>query len=83
MVSEIFGVFAFVVLCVWISWMHANMEENIHICEKSGNVLFLTDEDYEKLRSVEMGLDTFDCKEKPLKRQELWDLKRAYNRSRR
>jgi hypothetical protein len=71
----------FLALCVMIAWLCAATEKNIHICEKGGNVLFLTDQDYTKLNASGMNLDTFKCVERVLTQDDLWNIKRAYRRS--
>lgn len=66
---------------MWLSWMHASVKENIHICEKGGNVLFLTDQDYNTLRSSGVNIESFECVERVLTREDLWTLKRTYSRA--
>ena len=81
MTTEIVSVLLFLTLCLGIAWAQGTVEENIHICEKSGNVLFMTDRDYETISASGVDIKTFVCVERVLSREKLWILKRAYKRS--
>jgi len=78
--QEGWTILAFILLCVLIYTSNAKATRHIHICEKGGSVLFLSERAYLKLKSGGVDVQSFKCVEKTLKNEEIWELKALYKR---
>ena len=74
-------ILAFILLCVLIYASNAKVTKHIHICEKGGNILFLSEKAYSKLKAGGVDVRAFKCVEKTLKNEEIWELKALYKRA--